>query len=315
MVQEVRENELGALFYFDGAGQACFEDRHHRWKSDHLTSTVTLTEKDPDYSEHAADRIKAVILDFPRYVDGEPGTQVWDLDGPLPIPANGSLRVEADFGGGLVRATITPIANTDYFVRSTADGSGTDQTGVVTLVFNDFGGGAQAVFTNSSSVIVYLTSLAIRATPVREASDLSPARYTASGGPVLAGTLSHDYRYNDKEPDIQAWAEYLGLRYSTQRERLSQSLGAAFPEAALTTDMVSILARQISDRVTVVSTVLPFAPDVNGAYYIDSIQRRIQGSDNQGFHLSAEWRLSPVDSVTYFTLPTSQLDGTHVLAP
>lgn len=316
MVQEVRDNELGALFYFNGAGAAVFEDRHHRWKGDHLTSTVTLTEKDPDYSEHAADRIKAVILDYPRYVDGTPGTQVWDLDGPLSIPANGSLRVEADYGGGLVRNTITPVANTDYFVMSAADGSGTDQTGIVTLVFRDFGGGSESIFSNSSSRIVYLTALAIRATPVREASDLSPARYTASGGPVLAGTLSYDYRYNDKEPDIQAWATYLGLRYSTQRERLSQGLGAAFPEAALTTDMVSILARQISDRITVVSTALPFAPDVNGAYYIDSMQRRIEGSDGQGYHFAAEWRLSPVD-VAYARTGVSMSNGSdgHITAP
>jgi hypothetical protein len=87
-------------------------------------------------------------------------------------------------------------------------------------------------------------------------------------------------------------------------------LGAAFPEAALTTDMVSILARQISDRVTVVSTALPFAPDVNGAYYIDSIQRRIQGSDDQGFHLSAEWRLSPIDD-DYWILGTDRLETSN----
>jgi hypothetical protein len=294
-IQEVRDNELGGLFYFSGDGVAHFEQRNHRWlPGPSMTSQNTFIERGVfDYTEDADDRVKAVILDYPHYVDGDAGTVIWELDRVVSIPSGGTITIEADYQGGLVRNTITPVVNVDYTITGAGDGSGGDYSGLVTFTFQDFGGGATATFTNASIKTVYLRTYRIRGTPAREAADRSPARYTATGGPALAATLSHDYKWNGSEPAVAAWAEYLGLRYSAQRERLTVRLSAPWPKAddALT-DMTPILNRQLSDRVTFTNTALPFALELNSTpYYIDAISLRCPGD-----YIEATWRLAPVDA-------------------
>jgi hypothetical protein len=296
-VQEVRENELGGLFFFSGDGTAVFQDRHYRFP---LTSQGTFDERGRlDYEESGDDRIKAVILDYPHFVDGTPGTVVWETDRVIPLPIGLTWRVEADYQGGVVRDTIIPVANTDYTINAAGDGTGIDMSGSVTFTFDDFGGGSAGYFTNNATKIVYLRTYRVRGTPVKLAEHKTPARYTPAGGPALAATLSYDYGLNGSEPSVQAWAEYLGDRYSEQRPRLTLHLSAPFPEAAVaTTDMVQILARGISDKVQVVNDTLPFATDVNDLFHIDSIELRLQ-SDGKIHSLHATWRLSGKDEPYY----------------
>lgn len=291
-IQEVRENEPGGLFYFDGSGVAHFEDRTHRWENDHVTTTVTLTDRGVfDYQEDADDRVKAVILDYPHYVEGSPGTVVWQLNRVVSLPIGEAVTIEADYQGANVKDTIIPVANTDYTITGAADGTGGDYSGLVSFSFNDYGGGSSATFTNASTKMVYLRTYQVRGTVTRLAEDRSPARYTPSGGPKLAATLTHNYKYAEANA-VAAFAQYLGDRYSTQREKLGLQLSCGFPRADITSsDMVSILARQISDRVTIVNTLMPFATDVNGDYYIDSIALSCPGES-----LQCKWQLSPVDA-------------------
>lgn len=313
-IQEVRENELGGLFYFDGAGLPCFEDRHHRWKSDHLTAQSTFDERgNLDYSESGDDRVKAVILDYPHYVDGVAGTVVANIDRTVQLPPLTETAVELDYGGGLVRDTITPLPTTDYTVNASGDGSGASMLGSVTLRFIDFGAGSVGYFTNASTKIVYLRTYQVRGTPVKLAEDKTPARYTASGGPALAATISHDYQLNGSEPAIQAWAEYLGDRYSTQRYKLAVRHSAAFPKADITgSDIVPILARQVSDRVRHTNDNLPFSLKLTNAdHYIDGIEHLRCDGDS----IEAKWRLVEVDA-DYWVLEEagSSLDTNTVLA-
>lgn len=298
-VQEVRENELGALFFFDGAGQAIFQDKHYRFG---LTGAAgSFNERGVlDYQESGDDRIKAVILDYPHYVDGVAGTEMYSLDRVISIAPSKTERVEADYQGGLAKDTTTPVANTHYTITFAADGAGGDATGSVAFTFDDYGGASVGTFVNNhASKMVYLRTYRVLATPIRLASDRTPARYTPAGGPALAATLSHDFQLNGSEPDIQAWAEYLGDRYATQRQRLTLSLSAAFPEAVVaTSDMVQILARTVSERVAIVNDNLPFATFVSDTFYIDSIDLWLQ-SNGEISSLHARWRLSPVDEPYY----------------
>jgi hypothetical protein len=309
-LQEVRENELNAIFYFKGDGTAVLEDRHHRWKDDHLTSQNTFDERGKlDYSESGDDRVKAVVLDYPHYVDGLPGTEFWKLDRITPLPPGQTTTIEADYGGGLLRDTTIPIVNTDYVIRTDGEGAGTDASASVTFTFLDFGGGSSGAFLNNDSVTLYLISYRVRGTPVRLASDTSPIRYTPAGGAALASTLSFDYKLNASEPAISAWAQYLGDRYSVQREKLGARVSAAFPKADITSsDIVPILSRQVSDRVTFTNDNLPFSLKINQDYYIDSIDLRSDGES-----IEASWRLVPVDLAYYIIGGT--LTGSEVLAP
>jgi hypothetical protein len=310
-VQEVRHEEMGALFYFNGAGTAVFEGRDHRWISDHLTSVATFTEVGvPNYAVSADDLVKQVIVDFPQWVEGTAGTQVFALDRvPLTIPPNASVTIEADYGGALVRDTIVPVANTDYEINASPEGGGADESANVTVTFTDYGGGSSTVIQNNVARRVYLLFYKIRGTPVRIAADLSPIRYTPAGGPSLAADLPVSYRHNASEPAARAWATYLGDRYATQRERLSLAITEPFPVAETTGHMGDVLGLQVSERVTVVNDDMAFSTKVNGDYYIDSIDR------NWGKgQIACVYRLSPVD-VSMFRFDVSLLDGTDVLAP
>ena len=310
-VQEVRHEEMGALFYFNGAGTAVFEGRDHRWISDHLTSAATFTEVGvPNYAVSADDRVKQVIIDYPQWVEGTAGTQVFALDRvPLTIPPNAAVTIEADYGGSLVRDTIVPVANTDYEINATPEGDGADEAGNVTMTFTDYGGGSSTTLQNNVARRVYLMLYKIRGTPVRVAADLSPIRYTPAGGPSLAADLPVSYRHNASEPAARAWATYLGERYATQRERLSLAITEPFPMAETSGHMPDILGLQISERITVTNDDMPFSTKVNGDYYIDSIDRNWGKGE-----IACVYRLSPVD-VSMFRFDVSLLDGTDVLAP
>lgn len=313
-IQEVRENELGGLFYFNGSGTAVFEDRTHRWHTaPSITSQSSFDERgNLDYSESADDRIKEVVLDYPHWVDGEPGTVVWESDRVVQLLPGVPIPVEADYGGALVRDTITPVSGTDFTINAAGDGSGASMLGSVTFAFLDFGAGSQGSFTNNVSFILYLRTYRVRGTPVRAASDKSPARFTALSGPALASTLTHDYQFADGVA-VQAWAEYLGHRYSVQKYRLAVRHSAAFPKPDITSsDIVPILVRQVSDRVTYTNNNLPFSLKLTNAdHYIDSIDLRCNGDS-----IEAGWRLSPVDS-DYWRLeePNHTLGSFTVIAP
>lgn len=317
-IQEIRHEEMGALFYFNGAGTAIFEQRDHRWmNTDHLSQAASSPfdeEGQLQYIESADDRVKQVILDYPQWVTGTAGTQVWALDRvPLTIPASATITIEADFGGALVRDVIVPVVNTDYTINATPEGDGADESGNVTVTFQDYGGGASITLANGVARRVYLTELVIRGTPVRIAADASPIRYTPTGGPSLASELSVSYRHNASEPHARAWAQYLGNRYVTQRERLTFSLSEPFPNALTTGRMPDILGLDVSDTISIQNTDLDFSTKLAAAhYYIDSIDRT-WGKDR----IDCTYRVSRADhaDVTYFRWGVSKWGGTHVRAP
>jgi hypothetical protein len=314
--EEIRDNELGALFFFDGQGRATFHDHTHRWRESESTSsqaTIDETFSELAYEQNADDRVFEVILDYPIFEIGEPGTPMFHL---VPVPRtvapNGTLRIEIDYGGTLVRDTITPVANLDYFIRSQPDGdsAGDDETGNVTLDFEDFGRGAQAILTNTVARVVHVTNFLVRATPIRPPSDLTPARATPTSAPILAGVLTHRYSLLDNERAISSWATYLADRYGeTQRERLAMTLIETFPAAPTAGLMAQILGREVGDRVTVVNDDLDSATEINAAFYIDS--RSLEIGVNQ---ISSTWVLSPVD-VDMFIWDSSSWDGPDVWAP
>lgn len=311
-IQEVRDNELGGLFFFDGAGNAVFHDQSHRWHETHSTvSQATIDENFSalSYTMDAMDRISEVVLDFPRWETGEPGTPVFTFY-PIPrtIPANGSITVEIDYGGGLVDDTIAPVANTD-FTAEFADGS--DATGSLNINLTDYGAAAKAVITSSSGNPIKLTAFQLRATPIRAASDLTPARATPTTPPAWSCVLSHSYRLQDSERAVQSWADYLAARFGdTQRARISLTVTEAFPDAPLTGNMATILARGIGDRITLNNDNYPFSSYITGGtFYIDGLGIAIGEK-----HIEATWQLVPTDAAMMIW-DTSEWDSAAVWAP
>lgn len=309
-IQGVRENELlGALFYFDGAGQAVFEDKPHRTVAIRsLTSQATPDELRLvlDYQESGDDRIKSVRLGYPHWVDGVPGTVIKALDRIISIAPSKMEPVEFRYDGGLVQNTITPVANTDYTITFAADGAGGSAVGSVTFSFADYGGASVGTFTNNhASKMVYLRTYQVRGTPARLAEDSTPARYTPAGGPALAAPFSHDYEYNGSEPAIQSAAEYLGDRYSVQRPRLGLQLSApqAAPSVAVDAVMTAILSARISDRWTITNNNLDFSTMLNEPFYIEALDLKYPGHS-----IEATLRLTGVEA-TYFNAGDTIVGG------
>jgi len=312
-IQQIRNDELGGLFFMAPDGDATFHSKKHRWTvAASRTSQLTLTERGIlRYRARAADRVSEVIFEYPRWEVGTAGEAVFVLAGGMPrrIPPNGSLTIEAEYQGAIVQDSIKPVANTDYTI---VDGLGADRTADVTLDWEDFGGAGVAEFTSTAGVDLFLSSLQVRGTIVQPPSDVSPARAVPTTPPDMPNQLRHRFEHNSSEPAVQSYANYLAKRYGdAQLELMEIELQAPWPKADITSsDMVAILARQIGDRITITNTALPFALKASArAYYIDSIRREVQGD-----HISVVWQLSPVD-VDFWILGTSALGTSTRLAP
>ena len=310
-IQEAADNELGGYCYVNGSGTLVFEDRHHRFRETASTvsqGTIDETMVDMPYEEEADDLIGEVELHYRKWEEGDADTPVFSLF-PVPrsIPPNGTLTIDGDYGA-IVRDFTVPVANTDFFIRSQPDSdtAGDDETGNVTLAFEDFGGGFQAVFTSSVARTVHLTSLKVRATPIRIASDQPQEVYTPSGAPDYASKLKFSYRLASSQRSVAAYAQYLGDRYVTQRERLPVRM--LNKTAAILAEMTD---RVISERMTITNDNTLYSAKVNGAYYIDSVQHRLSQGKTK---METIWSVVPVD-VDMFTWGTSSWGGADVWAP
>src|SRR3990172_9061456 len=303
-LQETAENELGGWVYVDGSGTLRFEDRHHRWTTatdtKHTTSQGTIDETmiDLPYTEDADDLGGPVEMHHIAWEAGTAGSTVFQLY-PLPraIPPSGTLTLDIDYGS-IVRDHVVPVATTDWLCNATPDGGGADETGNVSITYDDYGGGAQAVLTNSVARTVWLTTFNVRGTPIRSASDTPQITYTPAGAPDFASKLRYSYNLQDKKPAVEAWAQYLGDRYVTQRERLPVPL--INRDATVLTQM---LARDISERVTITADNTAHGPKVNGAYYIESVEHRFGTGAKV---VETVWGVVPVDS-NFWRLGTGEL--------
>jgi len=309
-LKEVADNELGGLMYVDESGNLTFDTHTHRWgQSASLTSQTTVDESMVDLrlEEDAEDLVGEVEIGYSKWEVGEAGSTVFELF-PVPraIGPNATIVIDIDYGA-LVRDHIVPVANTDYFIRSQpqSDSAGADESGNVTLTFEDFGEGAQATLVNTVARTVHLTSFAVRGTPVRLSSDTSQETYTPTGAPAVVSKLTYRYDYLSSAAAAETWAQYLGDRYVTQRERIPVTL--VNKTAALQTQQTT---RKISDRVTVTNNNSDQSTKLNGDYYIDSIRQEFAFG---AMSLRTIWECSPVDSL-FWILGTGELEDAQTLA-
>jgi len=312
-VDEIRVNELGARFYFAADGAAVFEDQHHRWRETHSRvsqATFDHTYAALHYRESAESRVSKVIYDYPEWEEGTPGEDAWGL---FPVPqeippkvgsVKGELRIPIDHQGGLVRDAIRPVANEDWFVE---DAAGADASVDIELQWEHFGGGALAVLLNDSTIPgTTLTSFKYRGTTVRLGSARKAVEYTPAVAP--RENLPHAFRYtlNADRNRLTAWAQYIGNRHGPQLEEVGLEVDAPWPVASQALHVAlakEVLSRGISDRITVKDTKLPWSSQVNGDYWIESVDWTIEGE-----RIGVSWTTSPVDGFDFLVLDVGQLD-------
>lgn len=291
-MQKAAQNELGGLVFVDGSGNLRIEAQSARWfntPSTVVQGTFDETMVSMPLAEDASDRVGLVELGYAVWEEGDAGTVVFTL-APVPraIGPNETITIHIDYGAEM-RAVAAPVANSDYFIRSLpdGDGAGVDETGNVTVAIDNLGSGADITLASSVARATFLTNLQVTATPTRQASDHPLVTYTPSGAPRLPSKLRYDYTLQSTPAKVQTWAEYLGDRYVTQRERLPVTVLNA--TAALTAQQA---ARVIGDRVALVNDNKDYSLKVNGDYYIDAITWALSDGRKK---LVTVWECVPVD--------------------
>ena len=313
-VEEIRVNELGGLFYFAPDAAAVFEDTHHRWREDESRVSQATFDGDfdgLDYSESAADRVSEVIFDYVEWEEGTPGSIVWGL---FPVPQEippmvggepGRLKIPIDHEGGLVRDPITPVANEDYFI-STAPTGGVDGSADIDLEWEHFGGGADAALLNNVTEPRWTTSFQYRGTPVRQGTARKAVEFTPASRPRENLPLTYRYSLNSNRNRLETWAQYQGNRHGPPQEAVVIYLSAPWPEVTRAADIArakEILGRAVSERITVTDTGLPWSSAVDGDYWIEAIDRTVEGEK-----VSAVLVVSPVDAQQFMKLDVDNLD-------
>ena len=304
-IRKLEDTELG-FFYVDGSGNAIWEDRHHRLKTDHLISQATFANVMADVPyEYGArsiyNRVKAEMIPHTLQVLAE----IWQLvdvaagETQAGVPQLGTGEAKTFYAeyANFAREVVSPAATTDYLANTAADGSGTNMTASISVAFTSYSNGAKLVVTNNAAVLVYVTFLRIRGKvyldgePIKAFAEdaISQGKYQLREV-VLPGQFISDINEADS---LCKYA--LSLRKDPQPEFEIKLIGST--DALVT----QILARAISDRVTITCDELGISAK---DYSINKIAVEVRDG---GKSIGATWTLAEASYEEYWVLGTSAL--------
>jgi hypothetical protein len=306
-------SELGPI-YTKADGTLRYENRHTRLLN--TTSVWTITDTNlqdlslPSTRDEILNTVRVTV--HPKDVDTAPITTVYELTSPVFVGAAQTVALTFDFLDPVTNDPIgatdiqTQLAGTDYTANTNDDGSGTDLTSLFLMTLTKGASGGRFTVNNSSGSDGYLTfnrliGRAIRDTGEIQLSDSDSVSIAAVG----EHSVQLDMPYQSDTNIGQSVATYLLNKYSSafaQARRIRVV-------ATSTTLLSQLLARDISDRITVSETVT----GLNSSYFINGEVLRVTSTG----HLVADYILAPaVDPLAglYFILDVSHLD-TGILAP
>lgn len=155
-----------AHFYQDESGVLRFENRRHYSQSPHGTTQWTFNADDI----LAWEEDKNVDIINRCIVKGKPrealsvDVEVWRDSIAEEIERGDTLTIWADFENPCV-SLVTPVATTDYLANTASDGSGTNKTSNISIIFTAFTKAAKIEITNNAGEKVYMTKLLVRGRP------------------------------------------------------------------------------------------------------------------------------------------------------
>lgn len=161
-------NAYAGNFWVDAKGVARFE---------HFTLWINFP--DPVFQIKEANTLKDIGVPMPweniinswklyySPLERQATGVIWkDSDITTPIGVGESITIWAEYAYNNAACqalgVIAPVANTDYTMNTSSDGSGSDLTASFTVVQTDFGSKSKLVITNNSASIGYKTLLQIR---------------------------------------------------------------------------------------------------------------------------------------------------------
>lgn len=316
-VRELEETEMGYLYESED-GKVVFEDRHHRWKADHLSSQATFS--DAAGALLSYDRIEEqdvlgeifneAIGEAGKYQTGTLG-ELWRLEGESPTIGPGQTRTFwADYpppsqpDGAYVQSWVTPVVGTDITVSGVSSSD-------ISVTAYPFARSMRIDITNNHpSQVATITLLRARGTPVLRKQ---PATVSASNAQSQGKYGKRTFRlpgpWYGNSNDAWDLVNYIVSRYGEPVPRLALRLPANRNNDMLT----QALTRRISDVITVVAQGSQTQMGLNEDFFIERVEHRI---DLGGGRHVTEWQLSHAHQGdrSYWVLGTSLLGISTKLA-
>lgn len=292
-----------ALVTVDADGNFVFRDRHHRiTRSASTTSQATFRDAttDPIFSGFSYDhgwRDIVNTVDFridERHPTGQ-NVEVWSTDDLFDVPASSSTVLHARASDPFVDA-VAPVEDTDFIVQS---GSVTNvtlsrtsgQSTIITLTGGVSGAVVNGLKLRARSVEV-VRSYRITASDSSSQDDYGELSMPSEMEPVWAG-----------RHDAQGIADLLILQRADRLPIITIMLDGLDND----TVMAQQLARDLSDRITVVET----QTTLNEDFFIERIEHTISESGDRVITVF-KCEKAPASPTSGFILGTSEL-GTGVL--
>ena len=300
--EEIDDSEQG-FSYIDGAGHFRFEDRHHRSSAEHQTPQGSFDNTMAYITYSLNPRtvyniIKTTVTPWSLQSIQE----LWRLQETPSIPAGETFTwwAEAAYGGSSVFVDAWTTINsgaTDYTANSLSSGGGDNETGNTTVTMTKFAKTAKIEILNNAGHLIYVTLLKARGTYYDNLTKVTrKAEDSSSQSAYQKRTLDINGKYMtsaDKASDLVTYA--IG-KYKDPRAELSMTITNKD-----TTNLIQILSREISDRITVDNDKL----GVNGDFFIDHMEHSI--SEGGLLHI-VTYRLADTINEDFWCLDFSALD-------
>ncbi|MBI1280542.1 MAG: hypothetical protein GC179_20635 [Anaerolineaceae bacterium] len=308
-VRQMTDSERGR-FFTNRSGQLVFYNRHHTLLNTTAVASFSDNMDGLDYSYGAdiANQVEVTML--PRSL-GLPNTRLWKLVSPQLIQPGetGIRRIIAPYrdannraiGAAIVNA---PIPNVDYQANTLPDGTGSNQTSALNIVVMEASASAALLeIRNTGNFGIYLLAGAqLVGTPLITGDPALVARSDyASANQYGLRRFSLDTPALTSIEEADQLARYELARRKDPRGTLHSI------ELSGTLHLTQILTRTLFDRITIHDT----QTNHTGDYFIIAEEHTV---DLGGARHHTRWLLEPAAASTFWTLDTSTLNQTTILA-
>ena len=303
-LNEIAETEVGWIKETPD-GKIAFENRHHRYDQTHSnTSQGTFSDADGSALSYRAieqkDSLPQVFNSFRAgarvYTVGSVAI-LWtlpDIGASSPSIDVGQIKTfessfpnsNSDTNAVSVNAWTTTATTTDMTANSASDGSGDNLTSDIGISVTKTGERMKIQLTNNAAVLVYITKLQARGTPITE----------SNVGRVLVQDSTSITAYGEREystpakwlPNADEANDYCLYNINLYKD--------VTPRVVITVagkddaHMGHILARDLHDRITVTATNATRTNlGINGDFQIDKISHNIRPMYHE-----VQWELTPI---------------------
>lgn len=253
----------GAFVYIDDNNKVVFRDRHHR-----LTRTASTTSQatfrgsgqepvmsPPLVYDHGwRDIINSITVAVDERDPASELAEVFTSDRTYSIADGQTLSVRAVASDPFF-AAVTPVSGTDYTLAS----------GAVTVTLSRTSGQSTTVFIKATGGPAVLTSLKVRAYPVRVVRTLQvQAEDSTSIGKYGRRAPSLDMPWAGVN-DAQSIAEIILAQRAERLPIVTITVGGT------DTRLTQQLTRRLSDRITIIDT----ETGLSAPFYIDRVEHRV----------------------------------------